>query len=692
MNPGGKTVISRIQKLQLPDWIYPVFLLFLCIFAYGILIPWLGIYSDDWFLTWTYFKLGNAGIQTFYNTNRPLLATVLKVIIPLFKFTPWPYQIFALLSRWGTGCIMWLLIRRLWPERNEFATWASALFLLYPAFTLQNMAITYGNDFVYLCAFLLSLYWTIRAVQEPKRNSVFTILALLLSAVNLLVLEYFFLLELVRPILIWLALGEVSYSFKQKLWKTIKLWLPYVALFLLVDVYRVFFSSQLTTNRELVLLDQFRAGFGPGIVYLFKSLIQYAYVNIVQSWAAIFRTSIETNIGTSSFIVFWILVVSALMFSFVWLYFERREFSNKPKPNKSLLFSCLWITGVTLILAGVPFLTIGSTSELLGFFSRVNLSYMFGICILVTGLIELIPLKRIWKISLVSILIGFSVGWQFRVSTGFRLDWKDQERFYWELTWRMPNLEPGTLIVVNDIPELGYEGYTALTSAVDYIYTRNAPTDQLKYELIYGSEYPELLKTSNPVVHQLPDFIFPVDNSKIVAVIYLHDCPQVIDPQFMFETPGVPHEMSSFVPKSSTKSILNSHPIHMDTALFGEEPDHNWCYFFSKADLARQQGNWDEVVNLESQALAQFGIPDSNPRQVFPLIEGLALRGEWLKVQDLFLQSFQIEYERLKSSSEASYGVKQAYLTFWKYLDTHSTQNELKAAAQTSILTVIQAP
>jgi len=692
MNPTRKTILKRIQEQSFPDWIYPIFLFLLCVLAYGILIPWLGIYSDDWFLTWSYFKLGNPGIQAFYNYNRPLLSTVLKVIIPLFKFTPWLHQVFALLLRWGTGCILWLLMRRLWPKRREFATWASALFVLYPAFTLQSMAITYGNDFVYLCAFLLSLYFTVRVVEAPKRSVIYTLLALLLSAINLLVLEYFFLLELVRPILIWFALGEAPSSFKQKLWKTIKLWLPYLILFLLVGAYRAFFSPQQTINRQLVLLDQFRVGFGAGIIYLFNGLIQYAQVNIVQSWAAIFRTSIETNIGMSSFIVFWILVAGTFVLSFGTLYLSQPGSTQKARPKKAFLWACLWIAGATVLLAGVPFIIIGSTAELIGFFSRINLAYMFGISFLVAGLIELIPLKRIWKVSLLSVLIAFSVGWQFRASTGFRLDWRNQERFYWALTWRMPDLEPGTLMVVNDIPELGYEGYTALTSAVDYIYTRNAPTNRLKYELIYGSEYPDLLRTPNPVLFQLPDFTFPVDLSKIVVLNYVRGCPQVITSQYLFEVPSIPYDLDPYILDSSTNPILNSSTIEMNTTLFGKEPEHNWCYYFSKADLARQQGNWGEVVNLESQALAQFGIPDTNPRQIFPLIEGLALQGEWSRVQDLFLQSFQIEFDRSKSSSEALYGIKQSYLTFWQYLDSHSLSNDTKAAAQTTILSVLQAP
>ena len=685
MKPNSTSFIKRIQNQQFPEWVYPIFLLLLCVLAYGILIPWLGFYSDDWVLVWSYFKQGNQGIQAFYNLQRPPFSAMLHVIIPLFKFTPWLYQVFAILMRWVTGCLMWLLLRRLWPQRREISVWVSALFILYPAYTLQNIAITTGNILVYLVFFLLSLYFTIRAVQASKHKMVFSILAIVLSGINLVVLEYFFLVELVRPILIWYALDH--FSFKEKLWKTFKLWLPYLILFLLVCFYRAFFFPQQVNGKELILLEQFRNGFGLGIIYWLQGILQHAYMNIVQSWAAIFQSSIETSIGMTSFIVYWILVAGTLVLSFVLFYFAPHKSLENRKPNKPFLLACLWITNITILLAGLPFIAIGKASELAGFYSRVNLTYMFGVSIMVVGLIELIPIKRIWKISLVSLLVAFSLGWQFRAATVFRLDWKYQQRFYWKLTWRIPDLKPGTLLAINDIPEFGYEGYTALTSAVDYIYTRNVPTDQMKIDLIYGSEHPNLFETPNPVLLNWPNYQFQVNRAQIVYINYVYGCPRVMTSQYKFEISNVPDRLHSFIELSSAEPILYSSPVQMDTSLFGKEPEHDWCYYFSKADLARQQGNWDEVVNLENQALEKFGFPKYEPRQIFPLIEGLAIQGKWSMVQDLFIQIYLYEYGVSNSAS-----LKFTYLDFWQYLDTHSTFNETKAAAQSAILAALNSP
>jgi len=39
--------------------------------------------------------------------------------------------------------------------------------------------------------------------------------------------------------------------------------------------------------------------------------------------------------------------------------------------------------------------------------------------------------------------------------------------------------------------------------------------------------------------------------------------------------------------------------------IFGPEPAHNWCYYYQKASLARQQGNWEEAARLGDEARAK---------------------------------------------------------------------------------------
>jgi hypothetical protein len=58
----------------------------------------------------------------------------------------------------------------------------------------------------------------------------------------------------------------------------------------------------------------------------------------------------------------------------------------------------------------------------------------------------------------------------------------------------------------------------------------------------------------------------------------------------------------------------------------GPEPAHDWCYFYLKADLARQQGDWAKVAELGDEAAAQGLVPDDG-YEYLPFIEGYARQG-----------------------------------------------------------------
>ena len=49
--------------------------------------------------------------------------------------------------------------------------------------------------------------------------------------------------------------------------------------------------------------------------------------------------------------------------------------------------------------------------------------------------------------------------------------------------------------------------------------------------------------------------------------------------------------------------LVNADPPAQPPYLLGPEPEHDWCYYFEKAELARQQADWQQVAMLGDQAL-----------------------------------------------------------------------------------------
>jgi hypothetical protein len=61
-------------------------------------------------------------------------------------------------------------------------------------------------------------------------------------------------------------------------------------------------------------------------------------------------------------------------------------------------------------------------------------------------------------------------------------------------------------------------------------------------------------------------------------------------------------------------------------ALLGAEPEHRWCFYYQKADLARQQDDWETVARLGDEAFAVPLLPD-DPYEYLPFIEAYARLG-----------------------------------------------------------------
>ena len=65
----------------------------------------------------------------------------------------------------------------------------------------------------------------------------------------------------------------------------------------------------------------------------------------------------------------------------------------------------------------------------------------------------------------------------------------------------------------------------------------------------------------------------------------------------------------------------------LDKKLFGSEPAHGWCYFYEKAELARQQSDWEGVVKLYDQA-QKADLSTSVAVENLPFIEAFAMSGD----------------------------------------------------------------
>ena len=115
----------------------------------------------------------------------------------------------------------------------------------------------YSQGYALFAIYLLSHIFMVLALRNPKKRILFTAAALACQIIGIAPQEYYYGLELVRPVLIYLVLAEKSKDLKTKLLKSLKVWLPYILILLGFTIFRVLMSS--LYSYQIGFLDQFRS-------------------------------------------------------------------------------------------------------------------------------------------------------------------------------------------------------------------------------------------------------------------------------------------------------------------------------------------------------------------------------------------------------------------------------------------------
>ena len=80
----------------------------------------------------------------------------------------------------------------------------------------------------------------------------------------------------------------------------------------------------------------------------------------------------------------------------------------------------------------------------------------------------------------------------------------------------------------------------------------------------------------------------------------------------------------------SRLDLIQTDPARPAQPPFGVEPQPTWCYYFERADLARQRGDWQSVADLAEQAGAA-GFSPHAASEFLPFVEAQAHLGQWEK-------------------------------------------------------------
>lgn len=651
MSTAVKRFIPKIVLSALPARFrfatVPLALAVLCIASFGLLLPWLGFYWDDWPSVWFYHKQGAAIFKDVFASDRPLLGRLFMLTMPLLGDSALGWQTFGLVTRWLTAVALWWSLRLLWPKRSLEVTWVAFLFMVYPGFSQQWIAVTYSHVFLTYAVFLFSFGLMIQAVRQPRLAWLWRILSILAAALVMFSHEYFFGLELLRPVFLWIVLAEKENKGRKCLWGVILNWLPYLVVMSAFVVWRLFIHE--FPRAEISLLDDFKTDFLPTVLLLGKTVLHDMVAAGVVVWGRFVQFIISTNISSRIDLLSLALAILGVVVTILYLTWlgaaPTLQLSTGKKTDRSWTLQAAGIGLFALLIAGWPAWVTAIPIRLEFPWDRFTLSMMIGSSLLFVGLMGVLFKGQAPKIILIGITVGLAVGFHFQSDNAYRKEWEAQKAFFWQLVWRIPALAPGTTLFTDRLPFVYYTD-NSLTAPLNWIYDPDNFSHQMSYLMFDNQVRHEDFSGFKQGITIARDYRatrFSGSTDKMLVFFYSPPaCLRILELKTDSKIHKYPPSLYEAMPLSNIKLVkLNPEkPALPPDEIFGQEPAHDWCYYFERASIAQQVKDWEQVIGVGEQAFKDGYYP-VDPVEYFPFIEGYANTGQWDKAQAMSNKVFQ---------------------------------------------------
>ncbi len=647
--------MNAFKLFRNPEKSIPWLFALLTMLAYGLAVFQTGFYWDDWPFAWTAQFMGPASFLRSFLRVRPFLGPIFWLTTTLLPTTPLAWQFFALLMRFALTLAAWWTFHNLWPQRPWQTLLAALAFLVYPGYSQHWVALTHINqELIPFLFYLLSFGMTglaIRSVTGSRRR---TILALLLLTLGVFPTEYFLSLEPLRFLFILVTLEAPAGRPFVRFWQAIRAWLPYLVIWAADIAWLDFYYHSGIYANYNVVIWQIAPTLSGILLNLLSTLGEALLKAGLLAWFQLPILAAQAPGAPSTWLA---LGVSVITLGILWMFFTRLKkttpFSNSTPGSgiQAWAWNTILIGIAGILLGRIPSWAAGLPLTLGSSFDRFTVSMLPGASLLAAGLLSLLLQKRQYWISAAAVLIALGAGQQAYTASIFRRDWARQLDLYWQLAWRIPALQPNSVLMTDEV-EMDYETDYSLTAPLNWIYAPQLQPTRLPYLLVGVGERPGKFPSLEPG----QDFQFayrPIrfygNTSQMVGFVAAPNaCLHILDPLYDKHTNLA--RQSPFYPQivqlSNPDLILTDAPVPtLPAAIFGPEPPHSWCYYYTRAEFFRQRGDWATVARLGQEA-EQLGYRARVPAEWLPFIEAYAITGQPEKAESLSLQTISDSTQR----------------------------------------------
>lgn len=645
---------ALMQKISMASGFhtYAAVLLLTMAGAYTLLAGKMGFYYDDWEGVFLYQQGFSASqVWEYFLIDRPFSSLAHWLFHPIAGVSPLGWNVLILLLHWGGILFFVKSLLTVFPKQTIAAGWTGLLLGLYPGILRHFVPRTSAPHYLSFFLFALSLWLMLMAYQTKRKRVALLVLSTIFALAQALIIEYFATMEIARLFILLAFFYQRENLTRLQLFKrAFQAWIPYLLVFIAFLVFKfqvlpgLAQAEQLQAKHDISLLQQFLDAPAQTAIAYANLVVQDIVHAVFYVWSLPIIPA-DINLAATTTVVSWLLgaVMASLCAVILWAWYcrENNPAANESPPAKTALALFL----VIILLGGLPAWLLGRQAVSGTWSSRFLFAQILGgVPLLVVMVLAATGYTRQYAANVIlAILLAASFSLQFREARKYVTYWDAQQNFYWQLKWRAPGLEPQVFIVSSNTPVPKNSGYQ-IAYVINLLYAPGyAETASLHWwfngtETLWDSSKMKYHPNKN-VQASMRNITFESNMRYALPVLYqpARGCLQILTDTYYLGESGLSANESNLFALAGNDLIQTQGPP-MSASIFGKEPPHTWCYYYQKAELARQQNDWDEVLRLwqaskEQQLAATYG------PEYLPFVEANTRAGNWVEARQVTIKA-----------------------------------------------------
>ncbi len=513
------------------------------------------------------------------------------------------------------------------------------LFLSYPGFLWWIQGFEYQPMVLSVDLQIFSIVFTLKAIQANSRMSwlLWSFASILCGWTYLAFVEYAIGMEVFRWLCIYLITSRFfKAAFWQRIMKTLQTGLVQLLIPVCFLLWRIFLFENERKAADI--------GLQTGAVLHSPRTIFMWLIHFVQS---------SLNVSAFAWVLpfdqnFYglrlkdaLLAIGCMLVVIVIAYLIHQAAHSEADAGSANWTSEAMVIGLIGACAGV--LPIVAANRVITFdrFSHYALPASLAVVVWVVGLVHTVSNQRL-RLGGLFVLIGLSVLTHYAVATRAQDEELLISNFWHQVVWRAPNLRQGTLLVAN-YAGLDYEeGNDIVWGPANLIYYPESqdqipitiPVAAARMEADVPKDILEGLEfDQNYIVVNTISYNF--NNLLVMSMPTPEACVHVIDKNW--EELSV--QDTALIDLAASRSkidnvILDGNKKILSPTVFGHEPPHSWCFYYQKAQLARQQADWNTIAKIQLE-VTRLNLHPNDQIEWMPFLQAAAVLGDEKQMKEI---------------------------------------------------------